>query len=167
MSLKNWKKKDIESFIANYKRLGKTEGGKYSLAELEEELRERKAKSANLEPKYVLSQICELSKKSKNGFLFYGDLWKRIFPDEKWSGHKSLRKIADELYAVIRYCVKNDLPIMTALVINSVTKDLTEEAIQNIYEECLREGKVISVSAEKFVRSEVLRAKEFAQNYRG
>jgi len=117
MAITDLSDEQIETFINNYRREKKAEGGKFNLAELLLEQNRRRPSPFGV--REVATKILELAHGSADGFVTYGDIWKAFRPNESWEGHKNLRIVADSLYRVIHYCVTNQLPIITVLVCTS------------------------------------------------
>ena len=69
--------------------------------------------------------------------------------------HKTLRVVADSLYRVIHYCVTNDLPILTVLVVRSNNRKLSGDAVKNIYNECRDLGVDVGLDPDAFVQTQI------------
>ena len=67
------------------------------------------------------------------------------------SGNASIKKIAKDLIAAVHYCVVNNLPIVTVLVVQTQTRDLSDQAIQNIYNEAAELGVNTGPEPAKFI----------------
>src|SRR2546421_11576324 len=115
MGIENLTDDQLESFAANYRRSKRTEGGLYSLSEIL--LEQHRRSPSPFGTREVAAKILELARQSDDGFLTYGELWRSFCPDSPWSGHGTQQTIAQSLYRVIGYCVRNQLPIITVLVV--------------------------------------------------
>src|SRR5215212_2682712 len=79
---------ELDAFEANYRKAKKTDGGKYSLAEiLLEKLRRKPSAFGTYE---VAGKIVELANKSDDGLCTYGQIWSEFRPNTPWEGHKTL-----------------------------------------------------------------------------
>jgi hypothetical protein len=67
--------------------------------------------------------------------------------------------VAQGLFDVIGYCVRNRLPIITVLVVRGTTRRLSPEAVKNIYEECRELGVDTGPIPEAFVNDQIRKAK--------
>jgi hypothetical protein len=134
-------------------RPNRTEGGKYSLSEILLEKRRRKPSAFGV--REVAAKIIELAAKSEDGLTTYGDIWNAFRPGVPWEGHKTLRIVADSLYRVIHYCVTNQLPILTVLVVRGSNRRLTSEAISNIFNECKELGIDVGTNPKAFVDEQI------------
>ncbi|MDA9478910.1 hypothetical protein XI03_31385 [Bradyrhizobium sp. CCBAU 65884] len=150
----------LDTFEANYRRVNKTEGGKYSLSEiLLEKLRRKPTAFGTRE---VAAKILELARGSDDGLCTYGQIWSEFRPNAPWEGHKTLSIVASSLGRVVHYCVTNDLPILTTLVVQTGTRQLSEKAIQNIYNDCRELGVRVGPDPDAFVRKQVDLARALA-----
>jgi hypothetical protein len=146
----------LDSFEANYRRRNVTEGGKYSLSEIL--LEKKRRRPCEFGVREVAAKIIELAAASEDGLVAYSDIWS-AFRADPWTGHKSLTIISDALDRVIYYCVINDLPILTVLVVQKNTRTLSAEAIQNIYEACRDLGVDVGLDPRTFVKREMERSR--------
>lgn len=138
MDIKDRDDKEIQNFIANYREAGKTEGGIYSLEELLlEDLRRRGGTYSGRE---VTEKVLSLAKNSSDGRTTYGELWERLYPEEKWTGQNNIKTIGKNLNSAIYYCVTNGLPVVSVLVVPATARKLTDKAVSNIYETCKELG---------------------------
>ncbi len=153
MGIRDLSDKELENFIRNYRKAGKTEGGIYTLAEL---LMEQLRRSGSVfSGKIVATKILTLAQSSDDNLTTYHDLWNDLYPDREWIGHNSKRIIKDDLDLAIHYCVKNKLPIVTVLVVPKIKRRLTEKAINNIYNRCRELGVQTGLIATEFVDQQV------------
>jgi hypothetical protein len=153
MSISDLSDTELDRFEASYRRANKAEGGKYSLSEILLEKRRRKPSAFGV--REVAAKIIELAKLSDDGLITYGDIWNAFRPGVPWEGHKTLRIVADSLYRVIHYCVTNQLPILTVLVVRGSNRRLTNEAIQNIFNECRELGVDVGIDPKTFVNTQI------------
>ena len=152
----------IETFINNYRREKKTDGGKYSLPELLLEQSRRKPSPFGI--REVAAKILELANASADGLITYGDIWKAFRQNEPWQGHKNLRIVADSLARVIHYCVTNQLPILTVLVVRANNSRLSDQAIQNIFAECKELGIDVGLDPKSFVDRQIALSRAFVKD---
>jgi hypothetical protein len=153
MSISDLSDAQLDQFDANYRRLNKMDGGKYSLSEILLERRRRSPSAFGV--REVAAKIVELSASSPDGLITYGDVWNAFRPGRPWEGHKTLRIVADSLYRVVHYCVANRLPILTVLVVRGGTRRLTSEAIENIFNECRDLGVNVGHDPSAFVDRQI------------
>jgi hypothetical protein len=157
MSIENLTDDQLERFAANYRRSRLTEGGKYSLSEIL--LEQRRRAPSPFETREVAARIIELGRQSCDGFLTYGELWHSFRPNSPWSGRGTQQIVAQCLYRVIGYCVRHKLPIVTVLVVRGANRQLSAEAVQNIYNECRELDVDTGLNAEAFVKDQIKMAK--------
>lgn len=154
--LKDLTDDQLSIFIGRYRERKLTEGGVFTLAELLREARRRNGTGFNA-PK-IGTLILNLCQSSSDGFATYGELFERIYPGEKWIGHKSLGLITKALDSVITYCFENNLPVITVLIVNSANRQLTAEAKNNIYTVCRELGFDTGIDCEAFIKNQITRS---------
>lgn len=115
----------------NYLRMNKSEGGNYTLVEVRRELQRRQG--GNYDGSTVFKKIIELASERATGFTTYGRLFSHLH-NKPWVGNGSQQLLNKDLGAVIYHCVQNELPIVTTLIIGGNQTQLTELAMQNIYD---------------------------------
>lgn len=150
----------INSFISNYERSGKVEGGNFSLSELRLE-RQRRILSP-FPPAETAKAILELAKTSKDGLVTYKQIWQKFRPDAVWTGNAPRAQMAKALARVIAYCIDNRLPILTTLVVKGNTRTHSPEAVQNIYNEARSYGIDVGIDPAGFVKNEQDRSRALA-----
>ncbi|QIG97184.1 hypothetical protein [Bradyrhizobium sp. 6(2017)] len=160
MGIEQLSDEQLDTFESNYRKAKKTEGGKYSLSEIL--LEKLRRKPAVFGTRQVAAKIIELAQKSEDGLCTYGQIWSEFRPNTPWEGHKTLSVVASSLGRVVHYCVTNDLPILTTLVVQTGTRRLSHEAIQNIYHECRELGVSVGPDPEVFVRTQAELARHLA-----
>ena len=146
----------IVTFVERYRESKLTEGGVFSLAELLREQRRRNGSGFNAHQ--VATAILELCQKSPDGFAKYGELFDRMYPGQKWSGHKSLGLITKALDSVIMYCFENGLPVISVLIVNGANRQLTPGAKTNICTECRDMGFATGSDCEAFIADQIVRS---------
>ena len=152
MAIEQLSDEQLDAFESNYRKAKKTEGGKYSLSEiLLEKLRRKPAVFGTRE---VAAKIIELAQQSADGLCTYGQIWSEFGPSTPWEGHKTLAVVAPSLGRVVHYCVTNNLPILTTLVVQTGTRRLSHEVMQNIYNDCRELGVSVGPDPEAFVRTQ-------------
>jgi hypothetical protein len=162
MPISDFSDAELDSFEVNYRKAGKTEGGKYSLHEVLLEKLRRKPNPFGV--REVATKIIELARNSNDGLLTYGDIWTVFRPNTPWEGHKTLRIVADSLGRVVHYCVMNNLPILTVLVVRADNRKLSSKAIGNIYNECRELGVNVGLDPNAFVHSQISLSRAFSIN---
>jgi hypothetical protein len=162
MGIEQLADEQLDTFESNYRKAGKTDGGKYSLSEIL--LEKLRRKPTVFGTQQVATKIIELAQRSDDGLCTYGQIWSAFRPDTPWEGHKTLSVVASSLGQVVHYCVTNNLPILTTLVVQTGTRRLSQDAIQNIYKECRDLGVSIGHDSEAFVSTQAELARHFALN---
>jgi hypothetical protein len=109
----------------------------------------------------VAAKIVELAARSDDGLVTYGDIWKAFCPNIPWEGHKTLRIVANSLGKVIYYCVTNQLPILTVLVVRGGNRKLSSKAIENISRECRELGVNVRPDPKAFVENQIQLSRTF------
>jgi hypothetical protein len=160
MPIENLTDDDLENFVANYRHKERTEGGLYSLAELS--IEQCRRSPCPFGTREVAAKILELSRQSDDGVLTYGELWKSFRPDSPWVGYSTQQIVGQSLRRVVGYCVQHKLPIITVLVVNGTNRMLTEEAKDNIYNECKELGVETGPHRDVFVEDQIGKAKALA-----
>lgn len=138
MDIQTLTDRQIADIIRRYREKGLTEGGPWSLAQLLMEQR-RRIKS-DLPTVEVAKKIIEFASASVDGLTTYKDIWTAFRPGEDWIGNKSQQVVANALARVVEYCVRNGLPILTVLVVQSGNRKLDPKAVANIYNEARELG---------------------------
>jgi hypothetical protein len=147
---------ELKRFITNYEREQKTEGGIYPLSELLVE-RLRRTDTPRV-PQDVFRFILESAAASPDGKTTYQDVWGFLHPGTPWKGNYSIKIVGSTLGAVIAYSVRHRLPIVSTLVVQSMTRRLSDRAVQNIYDECKSYGVDVGLVPGEFVARETERA---------
>ena len=140
----------------NYIKRRVTTGGIYPLSNVRAEKLRRI--SNGLSGEELCQLILDLSQVNADGFTTYLDLYRAIFPAKAWCGHTSIRTIMRVLHEIIIYCVENSLPLVTALVVRSDTRQLSPEALQNIYDCAGDMGVDVGPNVDEFVTNQILNA---------
>lgn len=134
MSVQSLFNEELLSFIQNYRKAGKKEGGKYSLAELcVEELR-RKGK--NYSGEEVVNTILKLSKNATDGLVTYKQVWSTFCPDREWKGNCTQNEVSNMLCSATHYCAslkEQRFPFVTSLVVRQHSRKADEMAKKNIF----------------------------------
>ena len=146
----------LASFQRNYDAKGVDTGGLYSLAEIKLELLRRKP--SDLDPRKLLSRIIELARCSKDGLVTYGELWQDFHPGKTWRGNADQQVIGNALARLVAYCIDQGLPIVTVLVVQKNGRKLSDQAIDNIFNEAKELGVETGADARVFVEGERERA---------
>jgi len=125
----------LKTLIANYKRLNKTIGGKYTLAECNLEIMRRQGIAYSGHD--VALAIIEIAQTSEDGLVTYLEMWKRFNPKREWVGSGCQQEASNMMGAAAYFCAsfpKGALPIVTALVVKSDSRKITSAAKTNMYE---------------------------------
>lgn len=158
MGIANLDDRGLKAMIANYEKRGVTEGGKYSLAEcLLERMRRKESPIPHVE---LARAILRRAKESGDGRVTYLDLWKEFRPGVEWKGNASIRDVGQSLSRVIEYCVRNGLPLITVLVVQTGSRRLAPSAIQAIYDDARKLGVNVGAVPGEFVEKETVRSLE-------
>jgi hypothetical protein len=123
VAIENLKDSQIADNIRRYRERKLTEGGPYSLADLLAEQARRSPSPFEVVP--MVEAIIAYSKKSEDGLVTYGELWKE-FTGLPWVGNHSQQQVANALGRVIHYCRRNDMPILTTLVVQGSSRALAD-----------------------------------------
>ena len=101
-----------------YRVRGITKGGPYTLQEiLEEKAIRALRKPSEIKAEDIVRSIIVLSKQSKDSLVTYLELWQSLKPNTPWKGNYSQRTISKLLDTAIFFCIKNNLPILTVLIV--------------------------------------------------
>lgn len=144
--------RQINTFIANYERSGKVDGGNFPLSELRLEKQRRIA--SPFPPAETAKAIVEMAKKSKDGLVTYKEIWQKFRPNSVWTGNAPRAEMAKALGRVIAYCIDNQLPILTTLVVKGDTRKHSPDAIKNICNEVRSYGVDVGADPLTFIKGE-------------
>lgn len=122
---------EIRTMIKNYDASGKVAGGKWSRAELALELDRRKP--VVFPPKDLAMKILSLCRHSPDQRVSYGAVWLAYNPAPLPKGQGWVNKVTDALAVLGAWCVDNDLPILSTLVVNNTTRELKDAACENVW----------------------------------
>jgi len=147
---------ELSNLEHRYKIRGVTKGGIFTLSEVRAERFRRAANG--LGGAEICQLILDLAEVNADGFTTYLDLYHAVFPSRTWCGHTSIGAIKRVLHEAIIYCVDNSLPIVTALVVRSDTRQLSPEALLNIYHCAGEMGLSVGTDPENFVTEQILKA---------
>ena len=134
MGIQDKTDEQLKNLVNNYKRLEKTEGAIYSLAEVHLEIQRRLGKAYN--GRDAALKIVDLARQSDDGLVTFLDLWKSFYPEQEWVGHKSVREVMTILGSAAYYCATfpgGPWPIVTAAVVQSSKRVVTRRAKENIF----------------------------------
>lgn len=165
MSVQNLSDEELLNFIQNYRKAGKKEGGKYSLAELcIEELR-RKGKNYSGED--VVKTILNLSKNAIDGLVTYKQVWSIFCPDREWKGNCTQNEVSNMLFSATYYCAsrkEQGFPIVTSLVVRQHSRKADEMARKNIFHAARNLGIDTGHDAEAFYHAQMAASKQLARS---
>jgi len=148
----SWTDRQLNNLEKNYISAGKDAGGPFTLAEVK--LEKLRRLPSQLDTLTVARKIVELAKQSEDGLTTYGELWTSINPDQEWKGNAAQQIVANALGRVIAYCVKNQLPILTVLVVQAGKRELSDKAVENICREASSLGVAVGSDPKAFVRDQ-------------
>lgn len=157
MSVSDLSEKQLAVFIENYRRQGKETGGKFSLHELLLE-QNRRVKSP-FPPRDVAKTIVELAHRSSDGLVSYKQVWEVFRPGAEWIGNAPRAEMAKALAQVIAYCVDNNLPLLSSLVVRADQRSQSEDAIAHIYNEARSLGVQVGPDPQAFVLEQQQKAR--------
>ena len=106
-----------------------------------------------------------MAKISSDGLVTYKQVWNEFKPDQAWQGNASQQQVANALGRVIAYCVDNQIPIVTTLVVRSDTRTHTDQAISHIYNEASSLGVDVGVDAQSFVNDQQHKARSLKESW--
>lgn len=150
--------RELDNLITNYRKSGKEEGGVYALAEVRLE-KARRIKSP-FPPRDVAKVIVESAQQSDDGNVTYKEIWLAFRPDDDWMGNMSQTEVGNALGRVIAWCVDNQLPILSTLVVRSDSRKHTAQAEQNIYDEAKNLGVDVGIHPRMFVQGQAEKARK-------
>jgi len=145
----------------NYRRKNKTVGGKWTLQQAFDEKQLRLADEND--PESLLRVIVANSRRSSDIRTTYADVYRAIRPNKKWTGNSSQRIVNRALHNVIKYCVANNLPIATSLVVQTATRQLTQDAIENIYNTARSLDCDVGLNAYNFVARQIALSRQLVR----
>lgn len=130
---------------------GSAPGVRYSLADVRSEMRRRKPHE--FDPRQMAMTILRLAQESPNRWTTYGAVWAAMTNGTPWVGNATQKRMANELGNVLAYCHQNGLPILTTLVVQQGGA-LSDAAIKNICDECIRLGLNVGADRRAFVEAQ-------------
>lgn len=149
----------LQAAIDRYRERKLTTGGPFTLAEL---LLEQKRRSkSDFNGRVVVEAIIKAARASESGTLTYGHLHEQLYPGRSWEGNHSQNLMTRALDKAVHYCAEGKLPILTVLVVRANDKGLSEQAIQNIYNECREIGLEVGLEPAKFVAEQIAMSKDW------
>lgn len=149
----------LENLENNYRRANKLTGGRWSFEEVLQEKQRRTADERD--PYSVLKVIVQYCRRSPDSRITYLELWRAIRPGQRWNAYSSLRAIMSAMERVILYCIIYDLPIVTALVVPSSSRQLSDNAVGNIFKVCRAHRCVApGLNASRFVTQQIVQSRE-------
>lgn len=125
-----WSDGEIRTLIRRYQERGLTSGGPYTLAELQLELARRVR--APHEPKEFAACILRLAAASSKRRVTYGALFEHL-NGRPPNGQGDIRTITASLERLGAYCHDRGLPIISTLVVNKATGEMTPDAVRNVW----------------------------------
>ena len=141
----------LEVFEHVYRESGFTKCACHPLAAVTAERCRRVA--GGLTGSEIVQLILDMSQQNSDGYTTYLALYRAVFPGKPWRGTQAIKQV---LHQAIIYCVDNDLPMVTALVVRSDTRELSRKALQNIYRSARDLGVSVGSDASDFVTTQIL-----------
>jgi hypothetical protein len=120
----------LANLVENYHKRNATTG---PLGDIRDIKREQLRRQFGNDGEYIVAAIQNLCRISADGQTTYKALYKYLYPELQWIGHKSVKIIMRALGAANLYCITNKLPIFTTPVVQSATHELSENAANNIF----------------------------------
>ena len=156
--------RQIGSFIENYRARDAEVGGKFPLSEL---LLEQKRRIVSpFPPEETARTIVRLAHHSADGLVSYKEVWEVFRPGKVWTGNAPRSEMAKALGRVIAFCIDGGLPIISTLVVRSGSRDHSDEAITNIYNEAKSLGSTVGPDPKAFVLDQQSKARQLALDWK-
>jgi len=137
-------------FDANCRRARIGFRSKYSHNDVLLELRQRHSAFSEMYEE-VLHEI----RSAPDHLITYLDVWNLFHPGRPWVWRKSNKAVKQILDDIIRYCVLNSLPIITARVVCRNQLRPGDKAAENIYLRCQQLHVPVGSSANLFVAQQM------------
>ena len=161
MKLTDLSDEQLETMAQNYRAAKKTVGGKFSYAEVLLELGRRS--NAAYGGRAVLEAILQLCRSSPSKKTTYGDLYFALSKGSPWKGNATQGLMSKTLDKAAHYCIVNNLPMITALVVRATGK-LDPSAIKNMYNFAKERGIDVGISPDGYIEREIREALRFVEN---
>lgn len=158
-ALADWTDAELLTLIKRYEQRGLTSGGPYTLADLRLELA-RRVKSPH-DPRELAERILTLAAASPDQRVTFGALFENFY-GRRPQGHGDIKKITSGLERLGAYCHDAGLPILSTLVVNKATRDLTETAIYNVWSYLRQIDPATPEDPAAFVREQAALAEQLA-----
>lgn len=129
-ALSEWSDAEIRTLIKRYEERRLTSGGIYTLAELHLEYA-RRVKAPH-EPKEFAACILTLAAASSKRRVTYGALFEHL-NGRTPNGQGDIKTITASLERLGAYCHDRGLPIISTLVVNKATGEMTADAVHNVW----------------------------------
>ncbi len=156
--IENLTDEELENFVNNYQRARKTEGGKYPLSSLV--LEQEKRKKSHFSGRETVEAIIRLCRQTREHHVTYGTLYSCLAPRAVWKGNATQSLMSKVLDKAAYYCVSNQLPILTVLVVR-VNGKLSEEAVLNIYNYAKKFGLEVGFDPIAYIDEQVHQSLKF------
>jgi hypothetical protein len=158
-NLAAWNDEEIKTLIKRYKERGLTSGGLYTLAELQLELA-RRVKAPH-DPKDFAACILILAAQSPNRRVTFGALFE-YYNGRPPRGHGDIKTITASLERLGAYCHDRGLPIISTLVVNQATGEMTNNAVHNVWNYLRQIDPTTPNDPAAFVAEQVTRAERLS-----
>jgi len=122
---------EIATMAKNYVDKGVVFGGVWPLSDLR--LEQSRRSTAQFPPTDLMDVILRVSSAAKDNQISYKEVWTAFRPGEPWQAHNSQKQVTNGLYRLGSHCVDNGLPMLSVLVVPSLSRILTDEAARNIW----------------------------------
>lgn len=151
----------LKDLIARMREAQDTSKAPYTLAQLlmEEGRRTRVGAFPTIE---AAQKVLELAQSSPDGLTTYKEVYHAFRPDAEWKGNAPQNEVTNALGRVGVFCIANGLPLISTLVVNSGTRDLTEDARNNLYNFARERGVDVGSDRDTFIAHHQERARQVA-----
>lgn len=156
--LRDLTEREIRAMIKNYDRNGQTSGGKWSRSELVLELDRRK--STVYPPHHLAQIILRMCHVSYDRRVSYKELWLAHNEGPLPKGQNWVKPLTDGLAVLGAWCIDNDLPILSTLVVNDQKRELSDQAASNVWNYMKDKLPNVPLNAREFVEQQAVLSME-------
>lgn len=146
----------------NYVDQGVIAGGIWPLSDLR--LEQSRRSSTELSPPELIEVILRGSSAAKDKQISYKEVWAAFRPNDPWQAHNSQKQVTNGLYRLGSYCVDTGLPMLSVLVVPSLTRVLTAEAAKNIWAFAASLGVETGPDPRAYVEREAIKAQSLMES---
>ena len=162
IDIKNWEIERLQNLEANYVQKNATESKNLpSLAQIRVELLKRKCgEGLSISGEDIIENLKNLLENSPNGLTTYLKLWQKTKPGAPWNANNSINTVGKWLGLAMYTSITKNAPLYNIAVIRRNEEALTQDAKENIFNECVRLGYIKrDVNMDEFIDGEMLRIK--------